>query len=262
MTTVTRTSTGRTVTAPDADASACRLYGIVPAGTRTVGPVRLVTHRDVAALVGPASAPSAGPTRQDLLGYAEVLDRLAVTTPVLPMRYGTVLPSAEAVRRDVLAPHHDAFAAALSRLAGRAQFTVRARYLPDVALREVLAERPDVRRLHQRMRARPAVGSRMRLGEVVAHGIAGKRRADAEALARALGRYATAARVRLWQSPEIDPIGEVAFLVELARRERFEAAAERLARDWCDRVRLRLLGPMAAYHFVSGGPTAGRGRWG
>ena len=262
MSAATRADADRTVTAPEAGGSACRLYGIVPADIRTVGPVRLVTHREVAGLVAPAPASSAGPTRQDLLGYAEVLDRVAATAPVLPVRYGTVLPSDEAVRRDVLAPHHDTFAAALSRLAGRAQFTVQARYLPDVALREVLAERPDARRLHQRMRARPAVGLRMRLGEMVANGIARKRRTDAEALARALGRHATAARVRLWQSAEVDPIGEVAFLVELARRERFEAAAEQLARDWRDRVRLRLLGPMAPYHFVSGGPTAGRGRWG
>lgn len=243
---------------PAGDAGGCLLYGIVPAGTRVERPVELVSYQDVAGLVAPPPATSADSLREALLGYAAVLDRLAETTPVLPVRYGTRVPSAEALRRDVLAPHYDALTAALARLAGRAQFTVRARYLPDVALREVLAERPDAQRLHRHARRRPAVGLRMRLGEVVARGLAVKRRADAEALARALGRYATAARVRLSPSAEVDPIGEVAFLVEHAQRERFEAAAERLAQDWRDRVRLRLLGPTAPYHFVTGHLAARR----
>lgn len=230
----------------------CRLYGIVPAAARTVGEISLVAHREIAALVRPVPTPPARSSRQDLLGYARVLDRLAETTAVIPMRYGTVLPSVEAVRRQVLAPHHDSFAAALAQLAGRAQFTIRASYLPDVALREVLAERPDALRLHRHLRQRPTPGLRMRLGEVVSRGIAAKRRADAAGMAKALRPGAVAVRVRLWQSAEVDPIGEVAFLVELRRREQFEAAAEALARQWHGRVRLRLLGPMAPYHFVSG----------
>lgn len=233
-------------------ARACRLYGVVPAATRTAGDVSLVAHRQIAAVVRPLPTPSARPSRQDLLGYAAVLDRLAVTAPVIPMRFGTALPSAEAVRRQVLEPHYDTFTATLARLTGRVQFTLRASYLPDVALREVLAERPDALALHRRLRQRPAPGLQVRLGEMVARGIAAKRRADAAALAHALRPLAVAVRVRLWRSAEVDPIGEATFLVELRRREGFEAAAEKLARQWHDRIRLRLLGPMAPYHFVAG----------
>lgn len=251
MNAATRTAPQR-LSAGQQSTVACRLYGIVPAATRTAGSVSLITHRSIAALVGPVPTTPGRPSRQDLLNYAALLDRLATTTPVIPMRYGTVLPSTDVVRRRVLEPHHDAFAATLARLKGHAQFTVRARYLPDLVLKEVLAERPDALALHRRLQQRPAPGLRMRLGEVVAHAVAAKRRADAVAIAKALRPWVVAARVRLWRSAEVDPIGEVAFLVALQRREAFESAAEKLARQWHGRIRLRLLGPMAPYHFVTG----------
>src|SRR5690606_1755406 len=241
--------------ADPAPAPAWHVHGVVPADARTPGDgVRLVRHGDVAALV--TEVPHTGwRTARRLLAHADVLDRTAATTAVLPVRFGTVAPSLPQVVERVLAPHHDALVAALVRLAGRAQFILRAGYLPDAAVRAVLADEP---RLARRRGGRPTGpgrhggdrAARLRYGELLAHAVARRRERDVATILQEVGRYAEAAYVRPHRSLDADGIGDVALLVELARRADVESAAERLGQRWRDLARLRLLGPMAAYHFA------------
>jgi hypothetical protein len=243
------------------------VHGIVPAGTKPPGDdVALVPYRRVAALVRPAAAELDGATpdgaasggsgrsRRDLImAHAALLDTTAATTPVIPMRLGTTLDSPEAVTRDLLAPYHDTFLAALGALTGRAQFTIRARYDRDAIVREVLQHDPGARRLHQRMQDAAGDGdhgARMVLGEAVARGILTRREADAATLAETLRPYASMAAVQAPTSVESYRIADAAFVVELRRQTAFEEVLEQLAARWRNRARLRLLGPMAAYHFA------------
>jgi hypothetical protein len=249
------------------------VFGVVPAGASPPeGGARLVPHGDVAALVAELPAGRTRRTRQRLLAHAELLDRTAGTTAVLPVRFGTVTPSLEAVVRDVLAPHHDTLVAALAPLAGRAQFLLRASYLPDVVVGEVLCEDPRVRHGHQLLRRRSGGGSpghdrhrrdhaaRMRLGEMLARGVSKQRDRDTTAMVDALAPYAAATLLRPARSLDAEGIGDVAFLVDLDRRDGLESAAEELGRRWHGRARLRLLGPMAAYEFAGELVTTPGGR--
>ena len=249
-----------------------RLYGVVPASLRVAAglpdDLALVPHRSIAALTRPAPSGRPRDLRAYLLGYAEILDRLAVPGPVLPVRFGTTLPSRTQLVDQVLAPGHDAFQRTLTALAGKAQFMVRARYHEPVLIREVLARRPEVARLHRQLshlRDGTADPRRLRLGELVAQGVAAAREADLDLLVREVSRYAVAAAVRPAPGVPGERLGDVAFLVELARSDEFEAAVADLAQHWRERVRLRLLGPMAAYDFVADavdGAAIGRGaRW-
>jgi Gas vesicle synthesis protein GvpL/GvpF len=259
MSQLVKRASGPAATADSEGGRGCYLYGIVRAGTRTPGgpdgAVTLVRHGQLAALVRPDQHWPVQPTRQGLLGHARLLDRLAETDPVLPMRFGTVLDSPAAVEAEVLTPHHDAFLAALTRLAGQAQFLVAARYQMDVVVRQVLAEQPALLRLHRRLlgaSGEPDPMERMRLGELVARAVAEKRMADTAALVAALRPHAAAGRVLDLTRAGEDGVAELAVLVEHRHRDRFETAAEQLARRWHGRVRLRLRGPMAPYHFVEG----------
>jgi hypothetical protein len=243
------------------------VHGIVPADTPPPGDdVALVPYRRVAALVRPAeAAPAAaldsaaagrrGRSRRDLImAHVTLLDNTAATTPVIPLRLGTALDSPEAVARELLAPHHDTFLAALGALAGRAQFTVRARYVQDAIVREVLHHDPGARVLHQRVQGASGGGedhgARVVLGEAVARGILARREADAATLAETLRPYATLAAVQAPTSVESYRIADAAFVVDLRRQAVFEEVLERLASRWRKRATLRLLGPMAAYHFA------------
>src|SRR5690606_17016310 len=172
------------------------VHGVVPAEARPPADgVRLVRHGDVAALV--TEVPAAGwRTARRLLAHADVLDRTAATTAVLPVRFGTVAASLPQVVERVLAPHHDALAAALARLTGRAQFVLRAGYLPDAAVRAVLADDPRLARWrggrHRAGRHGNDRAARLRYGELVAGAVARRRERDVATIVQELGRYAEA----------------------------------------------------------------------
>lgn len=250
-----------------------RLYGVVLASLGGDGlpdglpdDLALTPYRSIAGLTRPAPTDQARRVREYLLGYAEVLDRVAGAAPVLPVRFGTTLPSQADVVNQVLAPEHDLLHRRLTALAGKAQFMVRARYHDAVLIREVLARWPEAARLHRHVgRAPPGVADprRLRLGELVAHGVAVQRESDLGLLGRELAGHAVATAPRPVPASPGDRLGDVAFLVELARGEEFETAVAEVAARWRERVRLRLLGPMAPYDFVAealDGLITGRGR--
>lgn len=232
---------------------AYRLFGIVPAGVAPpADDLLLVPYGRVAGLVATAATEEAPAGRRELLTYTALLDRTATMMPVLPVRFGTVLDSWEAVEQRLAAPLHDAYAAALDTLTGRAQFTVRARYLPDAVMAEVLAREPRARQLHRQLRGDPTADhpTRVMLGELVAHALLASRERDAGVLTEALQEQAAQTDVRPPPSLTGFRVADAAFLVDLHRQAEFVNAAEALAGRWRDRARLRLLGPMAAYQFA------------
>ncbi|AHI00151.1 GvpL/GvpF family gas vesicle protein [Kutzneria viridogrisea] len=235
---------------------ACYVYGLVP-GLTTLpenlpgAELRLVHHRELAAVVGEAPTDRPLGTRSDLLGHSAVLDQLARTAPVLPMRFGTVVPDERAVEREVLAAQHDLVSQALDRLNGKAQFVLGVRYLEQVVLTELLDEDRGISRLRAavaRLPERAGHHERVRLGEAVARALDRKRAGDAAVLEAALRSQAVAVEVR--EPADQYEVLDAAFLVELSRATAFEQAVDELAQRVGHRMRLRLLGPMAVYDFV------------
>lgn len=248
----------------------CYVYGIVPAAVRTRAALRglgdeqsrvaFVRYRRVAAAISgvPADRPLGTPA--DLRAHAAVLGALARSVAVLPMRFGSVLPDEDAVVARLLEPQHVTFAARLDELRGHAQFTVKGRYLGDVALREILAEEPEILRLRTRLQGRDLDvyrGEGIRLGQLVARALERKRAADAKTLTTSLGPHVAAVAERPPASPDI--AADAAFLVARPHRRGFEEATEELGRRWQGRVRLSLMGPLALYDFAQ--PLDQRGMW-
>jgi hypothetical protein len=234
------------------------VYGIVPALTELPagavgvgdpgGELSLVRHGEVAAVVSGVADAALG-TRRDLLRHSRLLDDLARGAPVLPLRFGAVLTGPRAVVDELLAPRHARFAGALAALDGRAQFTVKARYVEEAVLREVAGE-PPVARLRERLRGRPSDATwyeRIQLGELVAGAVARRRQADTAALVGELRRYASAVAWR--PAAAEDGVVDAALLVDRAGWARLEHGLEGIAERHARRMRLRLLGPLAPYDF-------------
>lgn len=250
-----------TVADVTAEPSAARyVYGVVradaalPAALSGLGPsgeVTTVRHGELRALVGEVPPDRPLGRRDDLLAHHRVLDDVASTTTVLPMRFGAVLADEAAAADELLAPHQERFLAELTELAGRSQFTVRGRYEQDAVLREILDEQPWIRELREAVHELPedaGYRERMRLGEVVVQAMQRKRQADAELVLGALDPHAAAVVVRDPGDP--DDVLDAAFLVERDRVSDFDSAVESAGRTLAGRVRLRLLGPAAPYDFV------------
>ncbi|HET6192801.1 MAG TPA: GvpL/GvpF family gas vesicle protein [Trebonia sp.] len=243
------------------------VYGILPGdvdvepGATGVGnppgEVRLVRHRDLAALVSDIDPGQPLGRPEDLVAHEELLDASAADVPVLPLRFGAVVASDDAVAEELLGPHHDEFSAALQQLEGHAEYVVKGRYVEDAVLRQVLAEDPQAAQLAGQIRdADPDATRELRiqLGEIVSNAIAVRREDDTRTLGDAVTGLAAASLVRP-PTHELDAV-YTALLVESSAVPDLEQAVQRLASDWDGVIELRLIGPMAAYDFVAAADPA------
>lgn len=239
------------------------LYGIMPAsatlpqGVTGVAETRrlvLLGRKSVALLASPVPMDYSAANQADLLAHSRVLDAVAATEPVLPMRFGTVVSNRERGVDDVVdavEQRADEYGSLLDALAGAGQFTVRASYERDVVLGELIAEQPEVRQLSEATRGEDedaTHGARVRLGELVVAGLADKRTADAAVVTNALEPHVR--DIHEFEVTSPDEVLRAAALVDLRHQSRFEAAMDDLGRQLSGRVRLRAVGPQAPYDFV------------
>jgi hypothetical protein len=237
------------------------VYGILPGDIELIaempgvgdppGDVRVVRSGDLAALVSEVDLSSPLGAPGDLAAHEEILDASAADAPVLPMRFGAVLASEDAVAHELLDEHHDEFAGALEELDGLAEYVVKGRYVEQAILKEILSENKHAARLRDEIAgANPDAtrDARMQLGEIINNAITEKRVKDTRTLGKAMAEHCEASLVR-------DPTHErdavhVAFLVRVGQEKEIERVVKDLGAEWEGRVELRLLGPMAAYDFI------------
>ena len=235
------------------------VYGIVPADApvdavadQGMGrAVELQTDGGLGALVEVVDPDRPLGRRRDLVAHSTVLNTMAGQGPVLPMRFGSVVHGAEAVVEELLRPQHDHFAQLLEQVAGRVQFTLRARYVLDTVLAEIVEAEPEVAELRRRTADLPEDAThfeRIRLGELVARAVDARRRTDTEDLLARISPHAQDVVVR--DVSGLDALSEFALLVGIDEQGELEDAAEALAMELDGRVRLSLVGPMALYDFV------------
>jgi hypothetical protein len=238
--------------------TAAYVYGVVPAGCELPdgltgladARVELVERDRLAALVSDVTTDRPLGTREDLLAHERVVDTVAASATVLPMRFGGVLDRS-AVAEELLGEHETELAAALDELDGRVQYTVKARYERDVVLREVVEADPEITELRERTRDKPEDASyedRVRLGELVVRAIEDRAQRDGAALHERLAGLAVGAATHETTEPE--EVLNSAFLVERDRVREFDQAVDQLGAEYAGRVRFRLIGPLAPYDFV------------
>lgn len=243
----------------DASAPGLLVYGVIPAKQELPGQVtgtdgaelRTVEHDELAAVVSDYALERPSGRGRELVAYSEAVDALHAAGAVLPVSFGTVLPDEAAVVDELLAPRSAVLDEALRDLTGRSQFTVRAHYLEEVVLREVVSESPEVAELRERTRGLPedaAYGERVRLGELVARAVEQKQAQDVEALLGPVVAHTVAHVLR--PTSGLDRLLDAALLVDDQSRETFEAGLEELAEAVHERIRVQLLGPTAPYDFV------------
>ena len=238
------------------------VYGVVAAAPGRVpadlvgvdqAPVRTIDHDGIAAVVAVIDLERPPGRRADLVAHSTVLDALASTGAVVPVQFGSLMDDADSIVEDLLEPQKEHFLDLLGQLEGRSQYNLRATYHEHVVLAEIVAADPEIAELSRRTRELPedaAYGDRVRLGELVAHAVEGKRLSDAEVLLESVLSLADAYSTR--DGAGMVHVLDVALLVEQARREELEEHLEGLAEAVHERIRLRLVGPVAPYDFVGG----------
>jgi hypothetical protein len=243
------------------------VYGIVPGDVEVeksaqgIGdppaPVEVVHEGDIAALVSVITVDRALGTPEDLEAHARLLDGTAGVAPVLPLRFGAVMTDVDSVVEELLRGHHDEFAQALEALEGQAEYVIKGRYQEKPFLAQLLSESEQAQQLSAEIRDLPedaSRNSRIALGELIANALESTRAEDTKTVINELEGIATQVNPRE-PTHEWDAV-HVALLAEVERQAELEEALRRLNENANGLMKLRLLGPLAAYDFVVTG-TAG-----
>jgi hypothetical protein len=251
---------------PGPPATATYVYGVIRAaeavaidvdGVGGQAPVRTVTSGSLAAIASDVDGGYVRATREDLDRHMAVLSEAAASATVVPLRFGTVLPSDDAVATDLLGARRDEIEELLASLEGRVELNLSGTY-DERVLAEVVAEDHDVAALREQVRRRDEAATyydRIRLGELVAGAMAAKRERDASAVLAKLRPLAD--DVHLADPAHERSVLSAAFLVRRERLEEFDRAAEQVAAQHRERIRFRYTGPLPPYDFVGsreGGP--------
>jgi Gas vesicle synthesis protein GvpL/GvpF len=242
--------------------SEVHVYGVVPASAKpevSEDGVRLIAHRDVAALVSDIEPDDLRAVRV-LRAHWRVLEQAGATTTVLPVRFGTVMADDDAVIGEFLAPSHDELTATLAEMAGKVQLSVKGAYEEDALMASVVARSPAVARLRKQVSGLPEAATyykRIELGQLVAAEVERARELDGRAIMERLEPHALAARLEPHSGME--SAVNAAFLVDERRIDEFSEAVTALGRELAGRIRLRYVGPLPPYSFT--GANAGAEAW-
>jgi hypothetical protein len=244
--------------------SEVHVYGVVPASARIEAAgegVRLVAHRDVAAIVSDLEPTDLKAVRV-LRTHWRVLEQVSASTTVLPVRFGTVMTDDHAVVDEFLEPSHDEIATALAQMAGKVQLTVKGFYEEGALMAGVVAGSPAIARLREAVQGLPEAAAyyeRIELGQRVAAEVERARERDSQDVLERLRPLAVDARLE--PPSTIDSAVNAAFLVEESRVEDFNHAVAALGRELGGRIRLRYIGPLPPYSFTSEMTRPGSQAW-
>ena len=232
--------------------SEVHVHGVTSASERAAvegAGARAIVRDELAAI---ASDAAEGTRAADLLRrHWHVLEAVASTATVLPVRFGTAMAGDEAVAAEFLAPRHDDLLAELAAFDGKVQLTVKGDYDETELMRSIVAGSPAVAGLRERVRSLPEAAGhfeRIRLGELVAAEVEQARARDSAWLMEQLAGLAVAASAE--PSGGLEGAVNAAFLVERERVGEFGRAVDAAAEELRGHIELRLLGPLPPYSFT------------
>jgi len=190
---------------------------------------------------------------REVRAHWRVLQEASESATVLPVRFGTVLESEQAVRDQLLASNAERLTELLQRLKGCVQLTVKGIYDEQALLSEVVATSPSIASLRARLHstsAQAAYYDRIRLGEMVAGEIARRREADTQ---HALAVLEPAAQAACVENPSAaESAFDLSFLVPRADQGAFGKRVRSLVDDVGARIDVRFVGPLPPYSFAEG----------
>jgi hypothetical protein len=208
-------------------------------------PVQVLEHGGLAALVS-----AIGRTQlhaADVRAHWRVLEGAFEHATVIPVRFGTLMESADEVRDRLLEPNADRLAELLGAMDGLIQLNVRGRYDEESLLRRLLREEPALARQRDRAERTGVLAERVALGRQVEQEIEQRRVRDTAMVRGALEDRAVAVRE--------EPVGHpdafnIAFLVASDAMDSIGEGVMRLRDELGDRIEIRYVGPVPPVSFT------------
>ena len=214
--------------------------------------VHTVPFMNLAAVVSDSPTVEYESSRRNMMAHTLVLEEVMREFTILPVRFSTVAPSAEAIQEKVLKRRFGEFNGLLTEMEGRVELGLKAFWYEGVIFHEIVEDDPPIRRLRDSLMGRTPEETyyeRIRLGEVVEAAIWKKRDEDAEKILSPLRPLGYQSQVNKVVTDRM--VLNAAFLVERSRQGEFDAAVKRLDEEMGKRLIFKYVGPVPPYNFVS-----------
>ncbi|HEX6908680.1 MAG TPA: GvpL/GvpF family gas vesicle protein [Terriglobales bacterium] len=237
------------------------VYGIIEAkqplsfGKMGIGgagePVYTAHFQDIAAVVSKTAVYIFDPTRENALAHEHVIETVMKTHTIIPMSFGTVFRTDDDIR-EVLKSIYSSLKDVLKQMTGKLEFGLKVTWDRDRIIEELQREHDEIHRFHQeltRKHLQSTYFARMQLGRMID-------KALAELAANYVREIYDGLRAVCVASRDNKPIGDkmimnAAFLIQKAREAEFDAAVNKVAQKFGDRLNFKYTGPWPPYNFVN-----------
>jgi len=214
--------------------------------------VNTVHFMDLAAVVSDSPIIEYDSSRRNMMAHTLVLEEVMREFTILPVRFGTIAPSAEAIQEKVLKRRFGELHGLLQEMEGRVELGIKAFWYEGIIFQEIVEENQAIRHLRDSLtgcRPEETYYERIRLGEMIESAMWKKRDEDAERILvhlRPLAYQTQANKVAMDRM-----VLNAAFLVEKARQPEFDTAVRLLDEEMGKRLIFKYVGPVPPYNFVN-----------
>lgn len=232
------------------------IYGFVAAdpelnlGNAGIGEneIYAIRFKDVACVVSDSTQEEYVADKRTLAAHARILERIVDKQCMLPMQFGTVAPS-EGEVISFMKTHRQQIKRLLKKLAGKVEIELEFLWKD---MKPVFSDIARSNRILRKLRELPREKTRDELimaGELVSRLLHERKEKVGTRFIKALKQLCDEYRVMPSHLDEM--ILNASFLVEAARVSDFEDAANKLADENAEDMRVRYIGPIAPCSFVA-----------
>lgn len=213
--------------------------------------VYTVPYNDISAIVSKTNVFIFDPTRENALAHEHVIETVMRTNTIIPMSFGTVFRTDDDIR-EVLKSIYASLKDVLKQMSGKVEFGLKVSWDRDNIIEQLKREDEEIRRFHQeltRKHLQSTYFARMQLGRMIDKALVERSAEFVRQIYEGLRAVCVASR-------DNKPIGDkmimnAAFLIDRKRENEFDAAVNRVAKTFGDRLNFKYTGPWPPYNFVN-----------
>jgi hypothetical protein len=214
--------------------------------------VHTVHFMNLAAVVSDSSVIEYDSSRRNMMAHTLVLEEVMRDFTILPVRFCTIAPNAQAIEEQVLKRRFGELNGILNEMEGRAEMGLKAFWYEGIIFEEIVKENPPIQRLRDRLMGRPPEETyyeRIRLGEMIESTMWKKRDEDAEKILACLRPLVCKTQVNKVITDRM--VLNAAFLIEQEQEAEFDQAVRQLDAKMASRLMFKYVGPVPPYNFVN-----------
>lgn len=214
-------------------------------------PVHTIQYQDLAAIVSDSPIVEYDSSRRNMMAHTKVLEEVMGDGTILPVRFGMVAPSADAVQT-MLQTRYKELVGMLGEIDGRVELGLKAFWFEDVTFREIVEEHAPIRQLRDSLMGRSPEETyydRIQLGEMVEAAMSKKRDEDAQTILNYLEPLTELTCRNKTITDRM--VLNAAFLVKRANENAFDLAVQQLDTVMGKRMVFKYVGSAPPYNFVN-----------